>query len=190
MRLVLLDVLSWLALRLRPSPRGADATKSRPVERAQRALIDAMPSPMIVISLPEHALLYANCAARPWLAGVHGGPLRTVLPDPAVRERFLALAGRAGGVDDFPLRWAAARGIQRTLASARPFDFLGRAALLTTLTPVGPVEAFGAPPSACDDSAASAFPLLSAPVLPAPSSADAATAATDRKSTRLNSSHW
>ena len=181
MRTVALDVLSWLAVRLRPPPRrAAGAAKSRRVEQAQRRLLDAMPTPMIVVSLGGSALLHANRAARPWLAGPHGEPLRTLPLEPAVGERFQALAGRDGGVDDFPLRWPSARGVQRTLASARPFDFLGRAALLTTLTAVGPVEPIGGVPSA--SGGATAAPLLA---LPLPDAVAAAPGAQSRCLVRL-----
>ncbi|MFT5961624.1 MAG: diguanylate cyclase (GGDEF)-like protein/PAS domain S-box-containing protein [Burkholderiaceae bacterium] len=103
--------------------------------QAQRALIEAISIPLMVTSIPDHQVLHANQAGRAWLDGYDNDPwLRGMTP--ALRAHFFQQLSDTGVVDEFEVRWTAGPIPSWALVSARRLQYQGRAAVLTTFTPV------------------------------------------------------
>ena len=102
---------------------------------AQRALIEAIPLPLMVTSIPDHQILHANDAARGWLGGHERDPWQSGMTS-ALRAQFFQLLHDTGVVDEFEVHWTAAATPSWALVSARRLDYQGRAAVLTTFTPM------------------------------------------------------
>ncbi|MBC7512864.1 MAG: EAL domain-containing protein [Herminiimonas sp.] len=102
---------------------------------AQRALIEAIPLPLMVTSIPDHQVLHANDAARAWLGGHDRNPWQRGM-EPAARARFFQCLSDTDAVDEFEVRWTAGDTPSWALVSARCLQYQGQAAVLTTFTPM------------------------------------------------------
>ena len=103
--------------------------------QAQRALIEAIPIPLMVTSIPDHQVLHANQAGRAWLGGHDNDPWLSGMT-PALRAHFFQLLSDTGAVDEFEVCWSAGPVPSWALVSARRLDYQGQPAVLTTFTPV------------------------------------------------------
>ncbi|NDP60379.1 MAG: EAL domain-containing protein, partial [Oxalobacteraceae bacterium] len=103
--------------------------------QAQRALIEAIPIPLMVTSIPDHQVLHANQAGRTWLGGHDNDPWQSGMT-PALRAHFFQRLSDTGAVDEFEVCWTAGLAPSWALVSARRLDYQGKPAVLTTFTPV------------------------------------------------------
>ena len=110
------------------------AASARAAE-AQRELVEALPIPMVVTSIPEHEVLHVNAPARPWLNGVERDPWRHGL-EPGVRARFFQRLADHEVVDEFEVRWKGGGEPLWAVLSARRLRFQGQDAMLTAFTPI------------------------------------------------------
>lgn len=110
------------------------AASARAAE-AQRELVEALPIPMVVTSVPEHEVLHANAPAGLWLNGTTLDPWRTGM-EPGVRARFFQRLADQGVVDEFEVRWKGSAEPLWAVLSARRLHFQGRDAMLTAFTPI------------------------------------------------------
>jgi len=110
------------------------AASARAAE-AQRELVEALPIPMVVTSVPEHEVLHANAPAGLWLNGTTIDPWRTGM-EPGVRARFFQRLADQGVVDEFEVRWKGSAEPLWAVLSARRLHFQGRDAMLTAFTPI------------------------------------------------------
>ena len=106
---------------------------------AQRKLIEAIPIPMVVTSVPDHVVLHANAAAQPWLGGVTLDPWHIGL-EPGVRARFFQHLADRGVVAEFEVRWSAGETPSWAVLSARRLVYQGQDAVLTTFTPINVIK--------------------------------------------------
>ncbi|MBF9266305.1 EAL domain-containing protein, partial [Paracidovorax cattleyae] len=110
------------------------AASARAAE-AQRELVEALPIPMVVTSVPEHEVLHSNAPAGHWLDGVTHDPWRAGL-EPGVRARFFQRLADYGVVDEFEVRWKGGKEPAWAVLSARRLRFQGRDAMLTAFAPI------------------------------------------------------
>jgi diguanylate cyclase (GGDEF)-like protein/PAS domain S-box-containing protein len=103
--------------------------------QAQAEIVEAIPVPMMVTSIPDHAVLHANALALPWLGGGTADPWRGGL-ESGVRARFFQTLADRGAVDEFEVRWQGGAEPAWAVLSARQLQFQGRDALLTAFTPI------------------------------------------------------
>ncbi|GAA4011386.1 EAL domain-containing protein [Actimicrobium antarcticum] len=106
---------------------------------AQRALIEAIPIPLMVTSIPDHRILHANEAARDWLDGRERDPWQSGMTSES-RARFFQLLSDTGAVDEFEVSWTAGVVPSWALVSARCLDYQGQPAVLTTFTPMNRIK--------------------------------------------------
>ncbi len=106
---------------------------------AQRQLVDAIPIPLMVTSIPHHQVLHANQAAHawqgsleldPWVGGMH----------PQARSRFFQRLSDLGAVDEFEVCWSGGGTPTWALISARLIDYQGQRAVLSTFTPINKMK--------------------------------------------------
>jgi diguanylate cyclase (GGDEF)-like protein/PAS domain S-box-containing protein len=109
------------------------------VADAQRELMEAMPIPMLVTSVPHHDVLYANNPALPWLNGLCTDPWRQGL-DASLRGRFFQRLADFGAVDEFEVRWMGSATPSWAVLSARRLKFQGQDAVLTAFTPINKLK--------------------------------------------------
>ena len=102
---------------------------------AQQALVESIPIPLVVTSVPEHRVLHANAPAQTWLGGRLTDPWRHGM-EPGVRARFFQRLADRGVVDEFEVRWLGGAEPSWAVLSARRLDFQGQDAVLTTFTPI------------------------------------------------------
>jgi diguanylate cyclase (GGDEF)-like protein/PAS domain S-box-containing protein len=107
--------------------------------QAQRAMIEAIPIPLIVTSIPDHRVLHANEAAHDWLGGHDRNPWEYGMT-PALRVRFFQALGDTGVVDAFEVSWLAGVTPSWALVSARRLSYQGQPAMLATFTPINRVK--------------------------------------------------
>jgi diguanylate cyclase (GGDEF)-like protein/PAS domain S-box-containing protein len=107
--------------------------------QAQRELVEAFPTPMVVTSIPDHEVLHANAPALAWLGDCKRDPWATGL-EPHVRSRFFQRLADHGAVDEFEVRWLAGAAPSWAVLSARRLQFQGRAAVLTAFAPINKLK--------------------------------------------------
>ncbi|MDB5855598.1 MAG: sensor diguanylate cyclase [Herminiimonas sp.] len=107
--------------------------------QAQRELVEAIPIPLLVTSIPDHRVLHANQAARSWLDGHDRDPWLTGMA-PGFRARFFQQLSDLGQVNQFEVNWTGSDGPAWALVSARVIAYQGVSAVLTTFTPVGQMK--------------------------------------------------
>jgi diguanylate cyclase (GGDEF)-like protein/PAS domain S-box-containing protein len=107
--------------------------------QAQMELVEALPIPILVTSIPAHDVLHANNPALPWLNGKVKDPWKTGL-DPRMRGRMFQLLADAGAVDEFEVRWQGSASPSWAVLSARRLKFQGQDAVLTTFTPINKLK--------------------------------------------------
>jgi diguanylate cyclase (GGDEF)-like protein/PAS domain S-box-containing protein len=103
--------------------------------QAQQQMVEAMPIPMMVTSVPGHQILHANSPARAWLGEGVDDPWRKGLEAP-IRMRFFQQLADREAVDEFEVRWNVGSEPSWAVLSARQLEFQGQSAVLTTFTPV------------------------------------------------------
>lgn len=103
--------------------------------QAQAELLESIPIPMVVTSVPDHQVLHANEPAQPWLAGRSTDPWVKGL-EPGVRVRFFQRLYDHERVDEFEVRWLGGTEPLWAVLSARRLSFQGVDAVLTTFTPI------------------------------------------------------
>ena len=102
---------------------------------AQQELVDAIPIPLVVTSIPTHDVLHANQPAQAWLNGRSGDPWSGGLESGTRSRLFQQLADR-GAVDEFEVRWRGTREASWAVLSARRLNYLGQDAVLTAFAPI------------------------------------------------------
>ncbi len=102
---------------------------------AQQELVDAIPIPLVVTSIPNHDVLHANQPAETWLNGRSADPWSKGL-DSSVRSRLFQQLADRGAVDEFEVRWRGASGASWAVLSARRLNYLGQDAVLTAFAPI------------------------------------------------------
>ena len=81
------------------------AASARAAE-AQQRLLELMPVPLMVTSVPDHRVLHANPQARQWLGGGDTDPWATGIT-PSLRRRFFQQLADQGVVREFEVPLAA-----------------------------------------------------------------------------------
>ncbi len=107
--------------------------------QAQRELVEGLPTPMVVTSIPDHEVLHANAPALTWLGDCRRDPWAAGL-EPHVRSRFFQRLADHGTVDEFEVRWLAGAAPSWAVLSARRLQFQGRAAVLTAFAPINKLK--------------------------------------------------
>jgi diguanylate cyclase (GGDEF)-like protein/PAS domain S-box-containing protein len=118
------------------------AAQKRAAE-AQKKLLDSIPLPLMVTSIPDHEVLHANDAARDWLNGTQSDPWRTGM-EAASRSRFFQALSDVGIVDEFEIQWKGGAQPAWALVSARRLEYQGAPAVLATFTPIAQLKALEA----------------------------------------------
>ena len=102
---------------------------------AQRELLEAIPIPMVVTSIPNHEVLHSNGPAQDWIEGRSTDPWINGLSAPA-RVRFFQNLWDRGAVNEFEVQWHGADSRNWALISARRLRYQDKDAMLTTFTPI------------------------------------------------------
>ncbi|MES2098390.1 MAG: EAL domain-containing protein [Pseudomonadota bacterium] len=129
--LVQLDQQRHLQQEMAASARAAEA---------QQRLLELMPVPLMVTSVPDHRVLHANPQARAWLGDTAIDPWAKGIPNELRRRFFQQLADR-GVVHEFEVRWQKDSTAAWALLSARRLDYQGQDAVVTTFTPINNLKA-------------------------------------------------
>ena len=106
---------------------------------AQRQLVDAIPIPLMVTSIPHHQVLHANQAAHAWQQGLDLDPWSRGMSAQA-RSRFFQRLSDLGAVDEFEVLWHGGDTPTWALISARLIDYQGQRAVLSTFTPINKMK--------------------------------------------------
>ena len=106
---------------------------------AQRQLVDAIPIPLVVTSIPHHQVLHANQAAHAWQQGLDLDPWSRGMSAHA-RSRFFQRLSDLGAVDEFEVLWHSGGAPTWALISARLIDYQGQRAVLSTFTPINKMK--------------------------------------------------
>ncbi|CAN5501134.1 hypothetical protein BH11PSE11_BH11PSE11_13680 [soil metagenome] len=106
---------------------------------AQRELVETIPIPLMVTSIPDHRVLHANQAAREWLSGRNDNPWFSGMA-PAARVRFFQNLRDVGAVDQFEVLWTGGAEPTWALVSARRLDYQGHPTVLATFTPINQMK--------------------------------------------------
>ena len=106
---------------------------------AQRQLVDAIPIPLMVTSIPHHQVLHANQAAHAWQGGLERDPWVGGM-HPQARSRFFQRLSDLGAVDEFEVCWSGGATPTWALISARLIDYQGQRAVLSTFTPINKMK--------------------------------------------------
>ncbi len=110
------------------------AASARAAE-AQQRLLELMPVPLMVTSVPDHRVLHANPQARQWLGDSNANPWATgITPD--LRRRFFQQLADQGVVHEFEVRWQRGEHSDWAVLSACRLDYQGQDAVVTSFTPV------------------------------------------------------
>lgn len=114
------------------------AAQARAAE-AQRELLEAIPIPLIVTSIPDHQILHANGPAihwvdpdrvDPWAKGLDSGP----------RARFFQRLADEGCANEFEVCWHGPRGDSWALLAAHRLNYQGFEAIVTTFAPINTIK--------------------------------------------------
>ncbi|KAB8041816.1 bifunctional diguanylate cyclase/phosphodiesterase [Janthinobacterium aquaticum] len=106
---------------------------------AQRQLVDAIPIPLMVTSIPDHQVLHANQAAHAWQQGLERDPWVRGMPAEA-RSRFFQRLSDLEAVDEFEVLWQGGGAPTWALISARLISYQGQRAVLSTFTPISRIK--------------------------------------------------
>lgn len=109
------------------------------VAAAQKTLVEALPIPLIVTSIPGHEVLHVNEPGAPWLNGRRTDPWAVGL-DPKVRSRFFQQLADEGAVDEFEVQWKAGGEPVWAVLSARRLRYQDCDAILTAFTPINQLK--------------------------------------------------
>jgi diguanylate cyclase (GGDEF)-like protein/PAS domain S-box-containing protein len=111
----------------------------RRASEAQRELIEAIPIPLLVTSVPEHHVLHANNAAAEWVNIGLDDPWGKGL-DRKSRTRFFQRLADEESVHEFEARWNGPNGQTWALLSATLLQYQGHDAVLTTFAPINKIK--------------------------------------------------
>ena len=106
---------------------------------AQKELLEAIPIPLMVTSIPRHNVLHCNEPAQQWLHGRTTDPWQPGLLTPARLRFFQQLADR-DAVDEFEVLWQGSDSQNWALISARRLRYQDQDAVLTTFTPINSLK--------------------------------------------------
>lgn len=102
---------------------------------AQKELLEAIPIPLIVTSIPMHDVLHCNEPAQRWLEGRKTDPWLHGLSAHA-RSRFFQQLSDRDAVNEFEVLWQGTESRSWALISARRLRYQDTEAILTTFTPI------------------------------------------------------
>jgi diguanylate cyclase (GGDEF)-like protein/PAS domain S-box-containing protein len=116
------------------------AASARAAE-AQQRLLELMPVPLMVTSVPDHRVLHANPQARQWLGDTVTDPWARGITG-ELRRRFFQQLSDRGVVHEFEVPWQqdSAQAAWAVL-SARRLDYQGQDAIVTAFTPINGLKA-------------------------------------------------
>ncbi|ANJ66848.1 hypothetical protein A9404_05180 [Halothiobacillus diazotrophicus] len=106
---------------------------------AQRELIEAIPIPLLVTSVPEHQVLHINAQATTWVKIDREDPWADGL-DRVTRARFFQRLADEAAVHEFEARWNGPTGPSWALLSAAQLRYQGQDAVLTTFAPINTIK--------------------------------------------------
>lgn len=106
---------------------------------AQRELIEAIPIPLLVTSIPEHKVLHANAQASAWVEPAREDPWGSSL-ERITRARFFQRLADEGVAHEFEVRWNGPTGASWALLSATRLRYQGHDAVLTTFSPINTIK--------------------------------------------------
>jgi diguanylate cyclase (GGDEF)-like protein/PAS domain S-box-containing protein len=115
------------------------AANARAAE-AQQGLLELMPVPLMVTSVPDHRVLHANPQARQWLGDSDADPWARGIT-PSLRRRFFQQLADQGVVHEFEVQWQQGRQAAWAVLSARRLDYQGQDAVVTAFTPINSLKA-------------------------------------------------
>jgi diguanylate cyclase (GGDEF)-like protein/PAS domain S-box-containing protein len=116
------------------------AASARAAE-AQQRLLELMPVPLMVTSIPDHRVLHANPQARAWLGDTVCDPWASGITRELRRRFFQQLADR-GVVHEFEVHWQQKDAPAAwAVLSARRLDYQGQDAVVTTFTSINGLKA-------------------------------------------------
>ena len=115
------------------------AASARAAE-AQQRLLELMPVPLMVTSVPDHRVLHANPQAREWLGESDANPWARGIT-PALRRRFFQQLSDQGAVDEFEVHWQQGAHAAWAVLSARRLQYQGQDAVVTAFTPINSLKA-------------------------------------------------
>lgn len=110
---------------------------------AQRELIEAIPIPLLVTSVPEHKVLHVNEQAEAWVEHGREDPWAVGL-DRVSRARFFQRLADESGVHEFEVNWNGPHGPAWALLSAARLRYQGQDAVLTTFAPINTIKSLEA----------------------------------------------
>jgi diguanylate cyclase (GGDEF)-like protein/PAS domain S-box-containing protein len=102
---------------------------------AQQGLLELMPVPLMVTSVPDHRVLHANPQARQWLGSGDTDPWARGIT-PSLRRRFFQQLADQGEVREFEVQWQQGRQSAWAVLSACRLDYQGQDAVVTAFTPI------------------------------------------------------
>jgi diguanylate cyclase (GGDEF)-like protein/PAS domain S-box-containing protein len=108
--------------------------------QAQQRLLELMPVPLMVTSIPDHRVLHANPQAREWLGDIDSNPWASGITS-ELRRRFFQQLADQGVVHEFEVRWQQGQHTAWALLSARRLDYQGQDAVVTAFTPINGLKA-------------------------------------------------
>jgi len=115
------------------------AASARAAE-AQQRLLELMPVPLMVTSVPDHRVLHANPQARQWLGDAVTDPWATGISGD-LRRRFFQQLADCGVVHEFEVPWQQGEHPAWAVLSARRLDYQGQDAVVTAFTPINSLKA-------------------------------------------------
>lgn len=102
---------------------------------AQQELVESIPIPLLVTSIPDHKVLHANSPAAEWVGGGSTDPWGSCL-ERGDRARFFQRLADEGSVHEFEVRWNGPEGLSWALLSASRLHYQEQSAVVTTFTPI------------------------------------------------------
>lgn len=106
---------------------------------AQRELLEAIPIPLLVTTIPDHRILHVNGPARAWVDETQEDPWGSGL-ERGARARFFQRLSDEGAAREFEARWQGPRGPSWALLSANCLKYLDQDAVLTTFSPINAIK--------------------------------------------------
>ncbi len=114
------------------------AAQARAAE-AQRELIEAIPIPLLVTTVPDHHIIHANAPAEAWVNTAQDNPWATCL-EHGTRARLFQRLADEGAAHEFEVRWKGPLGVSWALISASRLRYQGQDAVLTTFSPINAIK--------------------------------------------------
>ena len=106
---------------------------------AQQELLEAIPIPLLVTTVPEHRVLHVNAPAAAWVDDGREDPWGVGL-DRGARARFFQRLADEGEAHEFEVRWNGPLGQTWALLSAARLNYQGQDAVLTTFAPINTIK--------------------------------------------------